>query len=113
MARHPEPETSLTLLARLRDTPADQGAWGAFVARYGRKIYGWCRHWGLQEADAEDVTQVVLPDGPGGAARRRGRRATGHEGGHGVRGQGQGAAPAPGRGSPAGGADPGRAEGTL
>jgi RNA polymerase sigma-70 factor (ECF subfamily) len=60
MARDPEPETSVTLLARLRDTPADQSAWGEFVARYGRKIYGWCRHWGLQEADAEDVTQEVL-----------------------------------------------------
>ena len=60
MAHHPEPDTSLTLLARLRDTPADQAAWGQFVARYGRKIYGWCRHWGLQEADAEDVTQDVL-----------------------------------------------------
>jgi RNA polymerase sigma-70 factor (ECF subfamily) len=48
------------VLARLRDSPADQSAWGEFVARYGRKVYGWCRHWGLQEADAEDVTQEVL-----------------------------------------------------
>jgi RNA polymerase sigma-70 factor (ECF subfamily) len=48
------------LLARLRLAPADQAAWDEFVARYGRKIYGWCRHWGLQEADAEDVTQEVL-----------------------------------------------------
>ena len=60
MARNPDSETSLTLLARLRDTPADQSAWGQFVARYGRKIYGWCRHWGLKKADAEDVTQEVL-----------------------------------------------------
>jgi RNA polymerase sigma-70 factor (ECF subfamily) len=60
MARNPDSETSLTLLGRLRDTPADQAAWGEFVARYGRKIYGWCRHWGLQGADAEDVTQEVL-----------------------------------------------------
>jgi RNA polymerase sigma-70 factor (ECF subfamily) len=60
MARNPDPETSLTLLARLRDSPADQAAWDQFVARYGRKTYGWCRHWGLQEADAEDVTQEVL-----------------------------------------------------
>jgi RNA polymerase sigma-70 factor (ECF subfamily) len=60
MASNPDLETSLTLLSRLRDTPADQAAWSAFVARYGRKIYGWCRHWGLQEADAEDVTQEVL-----------------------------------------------------
>jgi RNA polymerase sigma-70 factor (ECF subfamily) len=52
--------TSVSLLARLRLAEADQAAWGEFVERYGRKIYGWCRHWGLQEADAEDVTQDVL-----------------------------------------------------
>ena len=52
--------TSASLLARLRAAPADQTAWAAFVDRYGRKIYGWCRHWGLQEADAQDVTQDVL-----------------------------------------------------
>jgi RNA polymerase sigma-70 factor (ECF subfamily) len=47
-------------LARLRQAPADQAAWAEFVDRYGRKVYGWCRHWGLQEADAQDVTQDVL-----------------------------------------------------
>ena len=52
--------TSASLLARLREAPADQTAWAAFVDRYGRKVYGWCRHWGLQEADAQDVTQDVL-----------------------------------------------------
>jgi RNA polymerase sigma-70 factor (ECF subfamily) len=52
--------TSVSLLARLRLGSADQAAWGEFVERYGRKIFGWCRHWGLQEADAEDVTQEVL-----------------------------------------------------
>src|SRR5207247_4164837 len=31
-----------------------------FVERYGRRVYSWCRQWGLQEADAEDVTQNVL-----------------------------------------------------
>jgi len=55
-----ESRTSASLLARLRQAPADQAAWGEFVDRYGRKIYGWCRHWGLQEADAQDVTQDVL-----------------------------------------------------
>jgi RNA polymerase sigma-70 factor (ECF subfamily) len=48
------------LLGHLRLHPTDQEAWGRFVQRYGRKIYGWARHWGLQEADAEDVTQMVL-----------------------------------------------------
>ena len=52
--------TSITLLGRLRQAPADQAAWSEFVERYGRKIYGWCRHWQLQEADAQDVTQDVL-----------------------------------------------------
>lgn len=40
--------------------PTDQAAWAQFTARYGRKIYGWCRGWNLQDADAEDVTQDVL-----------------------------------------------------
>jgi len=52
--------TSASLLARLRQAPADQAAWAEFVERYGSKLYGWCRHWGLQEADAQDVTQAVL-----------------------------------------------------
>src|SRR5262245_15428881 len=53
-------QTSPTLLGRLGRDPTDQAAWGAFVARYGPKIYGWCRARRLQEADAEDVTQSVL-----------------------------------------------------
>jgi RNA polymerase sigma-70 factor (ECF subfamily) len=44
----------------LRHASHDQAAWGEFVERCGRKISGCCRHWGLQEADAEDVTQDVL-----------------------------------------------------
>ena len=52
--------TSLTLLGRLRSNANDQEAWNAFVDRYGRKIYAWCRHWGLQEVDSQDVTQNVL-----------------------------------------------------
>src|SRR5262249_38741039 len=52
--------TSPTLLGRLSRLPADQAAWSEFNERYGRKIYGWCRHWQLQQADAEEVTQEVL-----------------------------------------------------
>lgn len=55
-----DPQTSTTLLRRLRQNPTDEAAWNDFVDRYGRMIYRWCRHWGLQEADAEDVTQNVL-----------------------------------------------------
>jgi len=53
-------QTSPTLLGRLRGDPTDQAAWKGFIARYGPKIYGWCRQWNLQEADAQDVTQSVL-----------------------------------------------------
>ena len=52
--------TSATLLGRLRQFPPDQVAWAQFADRYGRRIYGWCRQWDLQEADAEDLTQGVL-----------------------------------------------------
>jgi RNA polymerase sigma-70 factor (ECF subfamily) len=54
------PRTSPTLLGRLARLPTDEAAWAEFAERYGRKIYGWCRWWRLQEADAEDVTQQVL-----------------------------------------------------
>ena len=52
--------TSSTLLATLRQDPANAPAWDEFVRRYRPKVYGWCRKRGLQEADAEDVTQTVL-----------------------------------------------------
>jgi len=52
--------TSLSLLERLRQAPANQEAWEEFVERYGRRIYGWCRAWHVQDADAKDVTQMVL-----------------------------------------------------
>jgi RNA polymerase sigma-70 factor (ECF subfamily) len=56
----PDLRTSATLLGRLRHDPTDQKAWSEFVDRYGSKIYGWCRRWNLQDADARDVTQAVL-----------------------------------------------------
>jgi RNA polymerase sigma factor (sigma-70 family) len=52
--------TSMTLLGRLRQDSPDQEAWAEFVRRYGGQIHRWCRRWGLQEADAQDVTQTVL-----------------------------------------------------
>jgi RNA polymerase sigma-70 factor (ECF subfamily) len=55
-----DPGTRVTLLGRLRSDPSDQMAWSEFVDHYGPKIYGWCRKWNLQEADAQDVTQSVL-----------------------------------------------------
>jgi RNA polymerase sigma-70 factor (ECF subfamily) len=56
---HPS-TTSVTLLGRLRHDPADQEAWSQFVTRYGPKILQWCRRWGLQEAEAQDVAQDVI-----------------------------------------------------
>jgi RNA polymerase sigma-70 factor (ECF subfamily) len=52
--------TRTSLLLRLRQGPPDQEAWAEFVDRYGRQIHAWCQRWGLQEADAQDVTQTVL-----------------------------------------------------
>ena len=54
------PVTSPTLLARLRSDQSNAAAWDEFVEHYGRHIYRWCRRWGLQEADCEDVTQEIL-----------------------------------------------------
>jgi RNA polymerase sigma-70 factor (ECF subfamily) len=60
MAGASESQTNPTLLGRLRRDPTDQAAWAQFVDDYGPRIYGWCRKWGLQDADAQDVTQTVL-----------------------------------------------------
>ncbi len=51
--------TRVSLLVRLQGE-GDEQAWGEFVQRYGPRIFQWCRRWGLQTADAEDVTQAVL-----------------------------------------------------
>ena len=52
--------TSVSLLGRLRKNPADGLAWEEFVEQYGPRVYQWCRRWGLQHSDAEDVAQIVL-----------------------------------------------------
>jgi len=51
--------TSLTLLDRLQNRD-DETAWTEFVAPLRALILNWCRKWGLQPADAEDVAQTVL-----------------------------------------------------
>ena len=60
MESDPEARTSASLLGRLQSSVNNETAWNEFVGRYGPKILGWCRYWGLQEADATDVTQEVL-----------------------------------------------------
>ena len=54
------PTTRASLLGQLQQYPSDQTGWDDFVERYGRHIYRWCRQWKLQDADAEDVTQIIL-----------------------------------------------------
>ena len=66
--------TSVSLLGKLHRNPKDEDAWRDFVKRYGRKILQWCRQWRLQDADAEDVTQIVLAkhrNGPTGTIHLR------------------------------------------
>jgi RNA polymerase sigma factor (sigma-70 family) len=53
-------ETNPTLLLKLRHAPRDEDAWRRFVNRYGELIFGWCGRWGLQSADAQDVTQTIM-----------------------------------------------------
>jgi RNA polymerase sigma-70 factor (ECF subfamily) len=60
MANKSLPTTCASLLTQLRQHPTDQAGWEEFVERYGRHIYRWCRQWSLQDADAEDVTQIIL-----------------------------------------------------
>ncbi len=52
--------TRVTLLDRLRHEPANPDHWSEFVTLYGGRVFAWCRKWGLQDADAQDVTQNVL-----------------------------------------------------
>jgi RNA polymerase sigma-70 factor (ECF subfamily) len=60
MGRTRQFNTRVTLLGRLRATPDDPEVWSEFVDWYGRNIHAWCRSWGLQESDAQDVTQEVF-----------------------------------------------------
>ena len=53
-------DTSITLMMRLRQAPADLEAWDEFVRRYQPMIRDWCLRWGAQPEDAEDVAQEVL-----------------------------------------------------
>jgi RNA polymerase sigma factor (sigma-70 family) len=57
----PQPlRTSASLLGRLRLDRTDPSDWAEFVSRYTPLIQKWCRRWGLQEADAQDLAQDVL-----------------------------------------------------
>ena len=60
MSNTGDSSTNPTLLGRLQRSPDDAAAWDEFVRRYGSRIFRWSRQLGLQEADAQDVTQTVL-----------------------------------------------------
>jgi RNA polymerase sigma-70 factor (ECF subfamily) len=60
MPRSSNADTRITLLGRLRAAPDDPAVWAEFVDWYGRNIHAWCKAWGLQESDAQDVTQEVF-----------------------------------------------------
>jgi RNA polymerase sigma factor (sigma-70 family) len=60
MPANRDADTSMTLLERLQNNPADSNAWDSFVERYRPRIHSWCLTWGLQPSDAEDVAQEVL-----------------------------------------------------
>jgi RNA polymerase sigma factor (sigma-70 family) len=60
MPARDDTKTSCTLIGRLALLPTDQAAWNEFVNRYGPRILRWCCAYGLQDADAVDVTQSVL-----------------------------------------------------
>lgn len=53
------PETRSTLLAGVK-SPENRQAWDEFVATYRPVIYRMARRRGLQDADAEDLSQDVL-----------------------------------------------------
>jgi RNA polymerase sigma-70 factor (ECF subfamily) len=60
MTTNPDKDTSLTLMMRVQQDPADPGAWDEFVQKYHPMIRAWCLKWGAQGCDADDVAQQVL-----------------------------------------------------
>ncbi|HZL89907.1 MAG TPA: sigma-70 family RNA polymerase sigma factor [Pirellulaceae bacterium] len=55
---HDDTGTATSLLARAAARQVD--AWEKLVSLYGPLIYRWCRRWGLQASDAENVGQEVF-----------------------------------------------------
>jgi RNA polymerase sigma factor (sigma-70 family) len=60
MSTNPKQDTSITLMMRVQEDPADPLAWDEFVKRYQPMIRAWCLRWGSQPTDADDVAQQVL-----------------------------------------------------
>jgi RNA polymerase sigma-70 factor (ECF subfamily) len=60
MSKRPDKDTSLTLMMRVQQDPADPAAWNEFVHKYQPMIRAWCLKWEAQSSDADDVAQQVL-----------------------------------------------------
>jgi RNA polymerase sigma-70 factor (ECF subfamily) len=60
MPKQDDDDTSVTLMMRVQQAPADPEAWGEFARRYQPMIRAWCVKWGSQPSDADDVAQHVL-----------------------------------------------------
>jgi RNA polymerase sigma-70 factor (ECF subfamily) len=60
MSKRADKDTSLTLMMRVQQDPADPQAWNEFVHKYQPMIRGLCLKWGSQPSDADDVAQQVL-----------------------------------------------------
>jgi RNA polymerase sigma-70 factor, ECF subfamily len=54
-----ELKTSAAMLEQMRD-PNDPEAWARFFSRYEKPVRNWCHRCGLQQADADDVTQKIM-----------------------------------------------------
>ncbi len=52
--------STMTIFIRLSREPKDGSLWTAFFKRYAPIIYKWCRQYVRQDADAEDITAIVL-----------------------------------------------------
>jgi hypothetical protein len=53
-------DTSVILLEQLQTDPSDPRAWKLLFERYHPMIRSWCLRWGVQAADADDISQDVL-----------------------------------------------------
>jgi RNA polymerase sigma-70 factor (ECF subfamily) len=69
-----ESGTSLSLLQRIRN--GDELGWRRVVELYSPLVYYWCRRWGVEGADADDLLQEVFHGAAQGIASFRRDRAS-------------------------------------
>lgn len=55
----PQESTRASLLEKIRDLE-DTDAWQRYLTRYRPLLVDWCRRYGLQDADLDDVVGMVL-----------------------------------------------------